>query len=367
MNTLKARDIFIWLNSIGLSNTKISKLQYYFDDMRNILEMSSNGILNIKGIPTDDLHRILKTRNKDFINNMLYELKEKNIDTITLFDSEYPESLINIYDKPYVLYKKGTIDDRDELSIAVVGSRKATSYGIWACEKFTKELVNLGVTIVSGVALGIDTVAHKTAIEEGGRTIGILGNGIDVCYPKKNESLYIDISRNGAILTEFPIGTPPMPYNFPQRNRIITGISLGLIVIEAKEKSGTSITAYHALEQGKDVFALPGNINSIYSEGTNKLIKDGAVPLTNIEDILDGVREIKENTLNKNLSKKTIDMSNLSDTEIKIVEIIRQKPTHCDIISYQTGISISNVTSILTILELKGLVKELENRIFALV
>ncbi|OLS01747.1 DNA-processing protein DprA [Tissierella creatinophila] len=367
MENLKCRDIFIWLNNIGITSKNISKLEHYFVDIREILEVSSEKMLSIPDIRKESLHKILKTRNKDFIYDILFRLKELDIDTITVLDKEYPESLINIYDKPYVLYQKGDIIEKDNLSIAVVGSRKSTSYGIWACEKFTKELVNLGVTIVSGVALGIDTIAHKTAIKEGGRTIGILGNGIDVYYPKKNEFLYKEIVNHGAILTEFPLGTKPMPYNFPQRNRIITGLSLGLIVIEAKEKSGTSITAHHALEQGKDVFALPGNINSIYSEGTNKLIKDGAIPLLEMDDILETIDRIKQNMLNENLSKKTIDFTKLSDTESKIIEIIRQKPTHCDIISYRTGINISSVTSILTILELKGLIKELDNRIFALV
>lgn len=367
MNGLKARDVFIWLNSIGITNKNISKLEYAFDDIREILELSSSSILNIQGIRKEVLHKILENRNKESIYDILSKIEETDINIITVLDNEYPESLINIYDKPYVLYQKGSLIDDDNLSIAVVGSRKATSYGMWACEKFTRELVNLGVTIVSGVALGIDTIAHKTAIKEGGRTIGILGNGVDICYPRKNETLYSDIQGQGCILSEFPIGTPPMPYNFPQRNRIITGLSLGLLVIEAKERSGTSITAYHALEQGKDVFALPGNINSIYSMGTNKLIKDGAIPLLEIDDILEEIEKIKTNKMNKNLSKKTIDFSNLSETEGQIIEIIRQKPTHCDIISYRTGISISNVTSILTILELKGLVKELENRIFTLV
>ncbi len=367
MKDLKCRDIFIWLNSIGITNKNILKLEYYFDDIREILEISPENLLSIKGIRKESLHKILRTRNKDFIYNILFKLEEMDITIITVLDKEYPESLINIYDKPYVLYQKGNMIDRDQLSIAIVGSRKATSYGMWACESFTKELVDLGVTIVSGVALGIDTVAHKTAIEAGGRTIGILGNGIDIYYPKRNESLYKEIENNGFILTEFPPGTPPMPYNFPQRNRIITGLSLGLIVIEAKEKSGTSITAYHALEQGKDVFALPGNINSIYSQGTNKLIKDGAVPLLEIDDILQEIDIIKQNIFNENLSKKIVDFTNLSDTEGKIIEIIKQKPTHCDIISYRTGINISTVMSILTILELKGLIKELDNRVFALV
>ncbi len=367
MKDLSKREIYIWLNTIGITNKNIMKLDYFFEDIREILEVESHYLLSIKGIKKETINRIIKTRSKDYIERILFSLRESDINVITILDQEYPESLTNIYDKPYVLYQKGDLIDEDQLSIAVVGSRKATSYGIWACEKFTKELVELGVTIVSGVALGIDTVAHKTAIREGGRTIGILGNGLDIYYPKKNQSLYKDIWNNGSILTEFPPGTPPMPYNFPQRNRIITGLSLGLIVIEAKERSGTSITAYHALEQGKDVFSLPGNINSIYSQGTNKLINDGAIPLLDIDTIIEEIEIIKKYKLNNNITKNQKDYTNLSETEMKIIEIIRQKPTHCDIISYRTGISISNVTSILTILELKGLVKELDNRIFALI
>ncbi len=229
------------------------------------------------------------------MEELFNKLENLKIKTITIFDEDYPpSSLENIYGKPYVLYGKGgEILEEDSLSIGIVGSRKATSYGKWACEKFSKELVKMGVTIVSGLALGIDTVAHKTAIKEGGRTIAVLGNGIDIVYPKNNKELYADIINNGMILTEFPLKTPPLAYNFPQRNRIIAGLSLGIIVIEAKEKSGSLITAHLALDQGKDVFALPGNINSLYSKGTNKLIKDGARPLLDIEDIIEEISQLQ--------------------------------------------------------------------------
>ncbi len=162
----------------------------------------------------------------------------------------------------------------------------------------------MNVTIVSGLALGIDSVAHKTALETGGRTIAILGNGLDTIYPKRNKSLYEEIPTNGAILTEYPLGTPPLAYNFPQRNRMISGLSLGIIVIEAKEKSGSLITAYHALEQGKEVFALPGNINSIFSRGTNKLIKDGAKILMDVEDIIEEIYELQQKVVEKKKKEK---------------------------------------------------------------
>ena len=234
------------------------------------------------------------------------------------------------------MYIKGEILEEDSLSLAIVGSRKATAYGKWACEKFSRELVDLGVTIVSGLAAGIDTVAHKTAVNNGGRTIGVLGNGIDIVYPKKNISLFEKIVENGAVISEFPLGTPPLPYNFPQRNRIISGLSMGVIVIEAQEKSGSLITAHHALEQGKEVFALPGNINSIYSGGTNKLIKDGAIPLLDIEAIIDEVHELRL----KQRSNKVvnIDYSNLSETEIKVIELLKEAPLYIDVIAYRIGL-----------------------------
>ena len=254
--------------------------------------------------------------------------------------------------------------EEDSLSIGIVGSRKATSYGKWACEKFSKELVKMGVTIVSGLALGIDTVAHKTAIKEGGRTIAVLGNGIDIVYPKNNKELYADIINNGMILTEFPLKTPPLAYNFPQRNRIIAGLSLGIIVIEAKEKSGSLITAHLALDQGKDVFALPGNINSLYSKGTNKLIKDGARPLLDIEDIIEEISQLQVKISQDKKSK--IDYTDLSEVEIKIVDTLKEGPLHSDLIAYKTGLDISAVISIITILELKGIIKELTSRTFTL-
>jgi DNA processing protein len=221
--------------------------------------------------------------------------------------------------------------------------------------------VELGITIVSGLAMGIDTVAHKATLENRGRTIGVLGNGIDYIYPKNNYQLYRDVAEKGCLMTEFPMGTKPINYNFPQRNRIISGLSLGVIVIEAREKSGSLITAHHALEQGKDVFALPGNINSIYSQGTNRLIRDGAKPLLCLDDILEEVYELTQMKINK---KQEYDYSSLSDDEIKIMKIISNGPIHADTIVLQSEMDISNVMSILTILELKGMIRELSGRIF---
>lgn len=364
MDKYTERDVLIWLNNIGITNKILERLCEYFPDLRELLWTDLGKLGSIIGIKDKHLEKLIKSRNVEYMDMLFSKLEKESIKVITILDSDYPKRLKNIYDRPYVLYGKGSLLEEDSLSIGIVGSRKATSYGKWACEKFSKELVHMGVTILSGLALGIDTIAHKTAIREGGRTIGVLGNGIDVIYPKTNKDLYDEVASNGMVLTEFPFKTQPMAYNFPRRNRIISGLSLGVVVIEAKEKSGSLITAHLALEQGKDVFALPGNINSLYSRGTNKLIKDGARPLLEIEDI---VEEIKELQLKISQDKgDRIDYSNLSDVEIKIVEIMKEGPLHSDLISYKTGLDISTVISVITILELKGIIKELNSRVFTL-
>ncbi|NLY47095.1 MAG: DNA-protecting protein DprA [Tissierella sp.] len=364
MNRYLERDILIWLNSLHISNSSIIKIISYFSDIREILEIDSNILYKTPGLNEGHIKKIVKNREVQKIGEVLKQLEDNDIKAITSLDEDYPASLNYIYDKPPVIYYKGNFEAEDELSLAIVGARKATAYGKWVCEKFTKELVDLGVTIVSGLALGIDAIAHKTAMENGGRTIAILGNGLDVKYPTRNGKLYDEITENGLIMSEFPIGTQPLAYNFPQRNRIISGLSRAVIVIEAKEKSGSLITAHHALEQGKDVFAVPGNINSIYSGGTNKLIKDGAFPLLSIDDIIEEISDLKLRSMNN--KSKNLDYLDLSETEIKIVSALKDGPVHSDMIVYKTGLDTSTVISILTILELKGIIKELTSRTFCI-
>ncbi|MCF6460558.1 DNA-protecting protein DprA [Clostridium sp. Cult3] len=335
-----------------------------FTQLTDIWKASTDQLYDLKGIKPKIIEKIIHYRSEDYIKKIFHAIEDQNISITTVLDEDYPKKLHYIYDNPKVLYRRGELNEKDELSIAVVGSRKATNYGKWATEKFVRELVKLNITIVSGLALGIDAIAHKVALEENGRTIGVLGNGLDVIYPKRNEKLYGDIPKNGAVITEYFMGVPPLAYNFPQRNRMISGLSLGVIVIEAKEKSGSLITAHHALEQGKEVFALPGNINSIFSRGTNKLIKDGAKLVMDIDDIIEEIYELQEKIkLNKD---NALDLSGLSPLEIQIVELIKEGPIHSDSIAISTGLDISTVNSVLTILELKGMIKEMTGRIFTL-
>lgn len=218
--------------------------------------------------------------------------KENEINIITINDGEYPEGLKLISDPPIVLYIKGKISKNDRLSIAIVGSRNASSYGRNVCSIFAKDLSKLGITIVSGMARGIDTIAHKACLEAGGRTIAVLGSGLLQVYPPENRPLYEEIAQNGAVISEFPLNMEPLANNFPRRNRIIAGFSLGCVVVEAKERSGALITARCAMEYGREVFAVPGEIMKETSKGTNKLIKEGAKPVSDVVDIIEELQHI---------------------------------------------------------------------------
>ena len=363
MNEVNNRKVLIWLNSIGVSNVTVNKLLRYFENISDIWKVSTDEILSLKGIRSSVKDKIISKRKESVLENILIKIKKNDINVMTVFDEDYPNRLRYIYNNPTVLYYKGSFSEVDKLSLGIVGSRKATSYGKWASGKFSNELSELGITIISGMAKGIDTEAHKGALKGSGRTIAVLGSGLDNIYPKNNKKLYDRICECGAVVSEFPLGTEPYASNFPQRNRIISGLSLGILVIEATEKSGSLITVEHAIEQGKEVFAIPGNINSIFSRGTNYLIKDGAKIVMDMEDILEEVDEFKNISIE---SDKKFDYSELSSMEMKIIECIRKEPTHCDNIVYMTGLDISTVSSTLTILELKGIVKELPGRVYIL-
>lgn len=365
MNGFNDRDTLIWLNSIYISDATIKVLFQHFNSISDIWNVTSSEILKIDGIRKNIKEKIIYNRNAEQLNITLEKINEAGINIVTILDENYPNRLRYIHNSPTVLYCNGEFTEEDEISIAIVGSRKSTSYGKWASEKFAKDLAKLGITVVSGMARGIDTCSHRGAIDGNGRTVAVLGSGVDVVYPKSNKKLYEEISSQGVVVSEFPLGTPPYAANFPQRNRIISGMSLGVFIIEATEKSGSLITANYALEQGKEVFALPGNINSIFSRGTNGLIKDGAKMVMDIEDILEEIIELKEKM--SNFKGEDIDYSSLGSVEKKVVDVLKEKPIHCDNIVYLTGLDISTVISTLTILELKGIVKELPGRVYMLI
>lgn len=274
----------------------------------------------------------------------------------TIFDDDYPYNLRTIDDRPVILYYKGSLSDNDKYSVAFVGARKCTDYGKWACQRLVEDIANKGITTVSGLAYGIDSICHQTSLRQGARTVGVIGCGIDQIYPKANRRLYEEIEEKGLILSEFPLTTPPNAWNFPQRNRIISGMSLATVVIEAKEKSGTMITSASAINQGREVFCVPGNINSIYSKGTNRLIQDGAKLIIDANDIIDELNQLS--FFDKKEEKK--DFGDLDKDELKIITYIEENPyANADMISLDLQISIDDVNYLLTSLELKDYIENI--------
>lgn len=361
---MDGRSTIIWLNMLQIPSDKICSFINWYGDITEINRMNE-GDLKSSGIFSDlQAARILDKNSIKDLTQYEKKVRIKGAEILTDFDDDYPEALRSIDDRPMVLYVRGSIVKDDDIAIGIVGSRKSTSYGKWACEKFSGDLAALGVTIVSGMASGIDAHAHRAAIDAGSRTIAVLGCGVDVVYPQKNKSLYDEIPSFGAVISEFPLGTQPLPYNFPMRNRIISGLSMGIVVIEAQEKSGSLITASYAASQGKDVFALPGNINSLYSSGTNLLIKDGAKPLLSTADIIEEFPELRN--ISTRIFDKELDELSLSETEKKVLRTLQEGPLHCDIIALRTGLDISTVLGTLMILEMKETIKELSSRTFTL-
>lgn len=277
-------------------------------------------------------------------------------------DPDYPPLLAQTTNPPFLLYVRGTLTELDRWSVAVVGTRQASTYGKEVTRKLVSGLVAAGITVVSGLALGIDAVAHSAALAAGGRTLAVLGSGVDQIYPQSNFQLGTTILQQGALISEYPVGTLPTATNFPPRNRLIAGLSLGALVIEAAAKSGALITAQFAVEQGRDVFAVPGNIFSQRSEGTHQLIKDGATLVTSVDDILEALN------LHMAYSQQSIAAA-LPETpeEIALLRLVEAEPRHIDLIARESTLPQPVVSSTLAMLELKGLVRQVGGMQYVLI
>jgi DNA processing protein len=282
---------------------------------------------------------------------------------LTLGEENYPKRLKEIYDPPPVLYVRGELRKQDELAISIVGSRKTSPYGRWFTERVSRELAQQGVTIVSGMARGIDSVAHQGAISEGGRTIAVLGCGVDIVYPRENRRLCEQVIDHGAVVSEFPMESPPEAGHFPKRNRIISGLSLGVVVVQAGKDSGSLITANYALEQGRDVFAVPGNVGAESTQGTNHLIKQGAKLVESSEDILQEILPQWRRD-EKAISKVEEREKGLSGEEKALYAVLGDTPLHIDAIIRETQLDPGKVSSLLLNLELKGFVSQWPGKSF---
>lgn len=378
----KDQKYWIALKSIdGVGSVGFKNLVDALGHPKNVFKASLKTLTVIPGIGQKIAANIKDFNNWHEAEEELERLKNYDACLITYQDSSYPRCLLNIYDLPPFLYVKGRLKE-DDVNIAVVGSRMASTYGKFSTERLCRELAINGITVVSGMARGIDSAAHRGALAGKGRTIAVLGCGLDTIYPPENQELYKEIVSKGAVITEYPFGTPPSGSNFPARNRIISGISLGVVVVEANEKSGSLITARLALDQGREVFAVPGSIDSAGSRGTHKLIKQGAKLIENVRDILDEILpqvEIRSkddrpeksilqqgNSEEKRPEERSIagELGELTDTEKSILQSISSKALDIDSIITSTGLKPNEVLNILLTLELRGIIKQLPGKKF---
>lgn len=361
-NEMKQDGYWIWLSRInGIGARKFLSIYEHFGNIEKVYSAKEIDFYGISNINKRDINHILKNKNLEETMEYIKKLKKQKVGFLLYKDNNYPTLLKEIYDPPAVLYYKGNMEI-DEIAISIVGSRKASYYGLKMAKKLAYELASLGVTIVSGMATGIDTYAHKGAIEAKGKTIAVLGCGVDVIYPIENSDLMKEIETKGLILSEYPLTTLPKANNFPARNRIISGLSLGTIIIEAGEKSGSLITAEFALEQGRNVYAIPGNIDSQTSKGTNNLIKEGAKVVTSVEDIIEDFIPYLTSGISsmdrKSEQNEKLKYKDLSEEEKEIIEKIKMGYTHGDEIIRASNYPTSIVNSCLTMLELKGLIEK---------
>lgn len=337
----------------GLGPARIKKLFDYFGSFENIWNAKQSDFNQFK-FPEKLITNLKVARSSIDPDEYLLNLQKSQIQVVTIFEESYPKLLREIHDPPMIIYYKGEINEEIlEKCFGVVGTRKPTGYGRVVTEKLTRELVESGLVIVSGLARGVDTIAHYTTIEAGGKTLAVLGGGLNQIFPAENIRLAEKIALGfGAVLTEFPPSYPHLAGNFPARNRIISGLSKGVLVTEAAEDSGSLITARFALEQGREVFAVPGPITSSMSEGTSVLLKDGAKLVSSARDILEELG-IKSGPV-----IKVADL-NLSPEESEILKLIKDESRHVDEIARILKKKISDVSGILLKLEIIGIAKNL--------
>jgi DNA processing protein len=336
----------------GIGAVRLRKLLDIFGNIETAWHASPESLRGI-GLPTKVIENLQLARANVSLDTVWDQIQAEGIQVLTWENDDYPTRLSDIDNPPPVLYLRGNYSLVDEWAVAVVGTRRITAYGRQVTERIVTKLAQAGVTVVSGLARGIDGVAHKTALEFSGRTIAVLGSGVDRIYPPEHRKLAAKIVGNGSLISAYAPGTPPEASHFPPRNRIIAGLSLATIVVEADKRSGALITANYALEQGREVFAVPGSVLSPQSRGPNHLIQDGARPLLNPQEILD----VLDLTL---VSEHKIARMVLpaNAIEAQLFDILGHEPLHVDEIRAETDLTIETVSSNLAIMELKGMVRQ---------
>lgn len=349
----------------GMGTKRFLSLLRHFGRGEGFWKAGRVELSKVQGLPPSWIDGFIAARAQIDLEQEMEQLHRSLVEAVTLEDPRYPANLKHIFDPPPVLFVKGKLMFEDSRAVAVVGSRRATQYGRAIAEEIAAGLAGAGVCVVSGLARGIDSAAHRGAVKAKGRTIGVLGCGVDIVYPRENRSLYRTIEEEGALVSEFPLGTPPVPRNFPARNRIISGLSRGVIVVEAAVNGGALITADFALEQGRDVFAVPGPYSSKYSVGTNRLIEEGARPVKEALDILLEYGWVKEVLPEEAPPEPRLDSTQeepglgADQIESRIIGMLSLEPVTIESIREKSGISPAVLSAQLMLMEIKGLVIKL--------
>jgi DNA processing protein len=360
----ESKKYWIGLNMVlGVGKTLSHRLVKVFSSPRNVFHASRKELMQVERVGDKVARQILDFDLERSVEREYQLAERRNVRILTIDDPQYPFLLKSIYDPPPVIYYKGTFLDDQSMPLAVVGTRKASSYGRMVAEKLCAALSEMGVCIVSGMARGIDTIAHKAALQLGNPTIAVFGCGLEYTYPPESGSLRRQIEERGAVISEFPMSTKPDRNNFPARNRVISGLSHGTLVVEAGEKSGALITAQFALEQGREVFAVPGNIFSSESRGTHALIKMGAKltdsPKAVVEELSDSVLELL-----KERKKEALESIPLNPKEEHLMSLMSVQEQHIDRVIENSYLSPAEVSATLVTLELKGMIRQTDGKMF---
>ncbi|NUQ63832.1 MAG: DNA-protecting protein DprA [Pirellulales bacterium] len=342
----------------GVGTALFIRLLARFHSPSNVLRASRSALEEVVGPKL--AQRITQYADVADVDAQQRAMEEYGVTLITMEDPSYPLRLAEIYDPPLLLFVRGALTEQDEHCVAVVGTRRASPYGVRMAEKFGRELASRGVTVVSGLATGIDTAAHRGALSAGGRTIAILGNGVDVVYPQQNADLMDQITRQGAVISQFPMGTKPSPGQFPYRNRIISGMSQGTLIVEAPLSSGALITARHAMEQGREVFAVPGRVEDRTARGCHRLIRDGAKLVESADDVLEELGPLFAPARRDDgqVVHHPAELL-LNELEQKVLAAIRTDTTTVDEVVVESGLPVAQVLSTLSVLEMRRLVRRL--------
>lgn len=352
-----------------IGNKTIDRLLQCFGSMEGVFHAKRNELMKLNALSQDKVTYLLEDREEEKLHMEYQRMELKKIRFLLRSEEEYPEKLRNIYDPPWYLYVKGMMPDTSLPALAVIGARNCSFYGKEVVKKLTESLAGSGIQIISGLAKGIDGYAHEAAIEGGGRTFGVLGNGVDICYPFQNEFLYKKVEEHGGLISEYAPGINALPFHFPLRNRIISGLSDGILVIEAREKSGTLITVDYGLEQGRDIYAVPGKIGDLLSYGCNRLIQQGAKMVLEPGDILEelkyrfyGSRSVAGTAVNK--KEEENDNFLMSGLEKKVFDVLTLEPKHAEVIANESEMAVSSVLEQLVNLELKQMVIKISSHYY---